>query len=320
MKRIFIILFLLITGIQVLYPQETLYGPGYRTMLMNNPALAGISDAGILRLSYLNFYPGNHYNLHSFYASYDSYFDVLHGGTAIWLSNDFLGGIINDTRGGFSYAYSLQAGREIFINAGLSAGVFYRGLNFNEAVLPDMIDPFGNVSLVSGETLIPSSRTVFDVGAGLFMIYRNFFAGLSLSHLSQPDLSRGTQFERLKRRINLNAGYSVMINEARNINLKPSGFLEMQGDGVSAGAGSSIESKVVSMNIIIMTGKDKNMDIQTGFSVKTGNLGLFYTYRFNLVSTNNLMPLSLLHHTGLTFSLNTVDKRNEGGTISLPEL
>ena len=56
------------------FGQETDPGPGYQKMMMNNPSLAGSEGDGELRLSYLNFYPGNNYNLHSVYFSYDSYF------------------------------------------------------------------------------------------------------------------------------------------------------------------------------------------------------------------------------------------------------
>ena len=122
-------------------------------MMMNNPALSGSVRDSELRLSYLNFYPGNNYNLHSVYFSYDSYFSGLHGGAGVLSSDDYLGGIINDIRGGISYAYFLQAGKDLFINAGLSASVYHRGFNFENAVLPDQIDPLGGVTLPSSEIL-----------------------------------------------------------------------------------------------------------------------------------------------------------------------
>src|SRR5512140_1153862 len=82
--------------------QETDPGPGYQMVMIKNPSLAGTEGSGIARLSYLNFYPGNNYNLHSVYFSYDSYLPGLHGGAGIYLMDDYLGGIINDFRGGFS--------------------------------------------------------------------------------------------------------------------------------------------------------------------------------------------------------------------------
>ena len=122
-------------------------------MMINNPALAGSEGDGVLRLSYLNYFPGNNFNLHSVYFSYDSYFPVLHGGAGIYITDDYLGGIINDIRGGLSYAYFLKAGKDLFINAGLSASFYNRGYNFNNAVLPDQIDPLGGVSIPSSESL-----------------------------------------------------------------------------------------------------------------------------------------------------------------------
>ena len=85
---------------------------------------------GSVRFSYLNFYPGNSYNFHSVYFSYDSYFPGIHGGAGIYVSDDYLGGIMNDVRGGLSYSYFLQAGKELYINAGLTASFFHRGFNF----------------------------------------------------------------------------------------------------------------------------------------------------------------------------------------------
>jgi hypothetical protein len=49
--------------------QETNYGPGYQAMIINNPAFAGSSLDGTIRISYMNFYPGNHYNFHSVFLS-----------------------------------------------------------------------------------------------------------------------------------------------------------------------------------------------------------------------------------------------------------
>lgn len=314
-------IFLLITLHAVAaFSQETLYGPGYRSMLMDNPALAGSSADGILRISYLNFYPGNNYNLHSFYASYDSYFEKLHGGAGIWISDDYLGGIINDTRAGLSYSYALQAGEELFINAGLSSSFFHRGLNFSGAVLPDMIDPLGGVVFQTGETLVPASRTVFDVGAGFLLMFRNFSGGISVSHLSQPDLSEGTRTERLKRKLQLTASWDIGLNEPGTFRLRPSGFLEIQDKDFSVAAGSSLETKTLAINLLIIKDNLKNLDLQAGFSLNAGRMGLFYSYRLNISSGNGLMPLSLLHQTGLRFSLNTVNKRNVPGTITLPEM
>jgi hypothetical protein len=64
--------------------QDSESGPGYQLILINNPALSGSEGDGIVRLAYHNYYPGNNFNLHSVYFSYDSYVPSLHGGIGIY--------------------------------------------------------------------------------------------------------------------------------------------------------------------------------------------------------------------------------------------
>lgn len=320
LKRVSVIFSYWIVLAGCLSAQETSYGPGFQTLPGSNPALAGAEADGTLRLSYLNFYPGHGYNLHSVFASYDSYFQVLHGGAGLWISDDYLGGIVNDMRGGLSYAYHLQAGEDFFINAGLSASAYRRGFNFGNAVLPDQIDPFGGVSLPSAETLADRGKTVFDVGSGFLFIYKNLFAGLALSHLAEPELSPGTDAGRLQRKLLIHAAGEISLDRERNILLKPLGYAEFQGSHLLAAAGTTFELNRFSLNALLLGDNARNINVQGGFSMKTGKLSFFYTYRLNVVSGNNLLPLSLLHQTGLALVLNPVEKRNNTGTINLPEL
>ncbi len=303
------------------FGQETDPGPGFQMMLMNNPSLAGSGEGGVIRLSYLNFYPGNNYNLHSIYFSYDSYFSELHGGAALYLSDDYLGSIINDFRGGLSYSYFLQAGKDLFINGGLSASIYHRGFNFENAVLPDQIDPLGGVSIPSSEILASTGRTVFDIGAGFLFTSGKFSGGFSINHLAEPDLSAtGNSNERLKRKLLVHLSGDFTLGKAQNLKLQPITYFEIQRAFISGGAGVALNSKYLTINAVVLGDNGKNLNIQTGFSFNTGRITVYYNYRFNAVSGNNLMPLSLLHQTGLAFSLNNVEKRNTIKTINFPKL
>jgi hypothetical protein len=51
-----------------------------------------------------------------------------------------------------------------------------------------------------------------------------------------------------------------------------------------------------------------------------GRLVIFYNYRFNLVSADNVLPFPLFHHTGISLNLNNVDKRKTIKTINFPKL
>jgi type IX secretion system PorP/SprF family membrane protein len=322
MLRSLIFLFLIIFLMRLsCFGQEPDPGPGYQMMLIKNPALTGSGSSGTIRLSYLNFYPGNSYNLHTVNFTYDSYFQGLHGGVGVYMTDDYLGGIINDFRGGVSYAYFLQAGKDFFINAGLSASVYHRGFNFSSAILPDQIDPLGGVTIPSSEVPAVSGKTIFDVCAGFLFTYGNLTGGFSVNHLAQPDLSlTGLPGEQLKRKLLVHISGDFPLGQSKSLMIEPLTYVEIQGGYVNGGMGAALQTKYLAINAVVLGDSGKNLNIQSGFSFSTGRIYIYYNYRFNAVSGNSFMPLSLLHETGLAFSLNNVEKRNAFKTINFPKL
>ena len=320
LKPLPVILFIIILFPLCSQGQDSDPGPGYQMMMINNPSLAGSEGDGVLRLSYLSYYPGNNFNLHSVYFSYDSYFPVLHGGAGIYLTDDYQGGIINDIRGGLSYSYYLQAGKDLFINAGLTASFYSRGYNFNNAVLPDQIDPLGGVSVPSSETLALQGRTVFDVGAGFLFMSGNFAGGFSINHLAEPDLSSTGEPDQIKRKYLIHLSADFDLNKDLNLKIQPLAFFETSEDYYIGGAGTALESKYLAINALFLSESANSLDVQCGFAFYTGRISVFYNYRLNIISQNKSMPLSLLHQTGLAFSLNNVEKRNTIKTINFPKL
>ncbi len=303
------------------FGQEIDPGPGYQMVMMNNPALAGSEGSGNLRLSYLNFFPGNGYNLHSVYLSFDSYFQELHGGASFYLSEDYLGGAVNEIRGGFSYSYFLQAGEDLFINAGLNFSVFHQGFNFSNSVLPDQIDPLSGVVYSSAETLIPSGRAVFDMGTGFTFVKGWLSGGIAVQHLTEPDMSvQGMERALIKRKLYIHLCGDFSLGKSDKLFARPVTYLSYQNNFLVTGGGLSVESEHFAVNGIGMFDNSGNVNLQTGFSIRAGIVTFNYTYRFNIISGNSLMPMSLLHQTGLAFSLYNVDKRKSSKTINFPKL
>jgi type IX secretion system PorP/SprF family membrane protein len=301
--------------------QETTYGPGYQTIMNTNPAFAGSSGDGIMRLSYLNFYPGNSYDLHSFFVSYDTYIPQVHGGGGFFVSNDYIGGIVNDVRGGFSYSYHLQAGKDMFINAGLSASVWHRGFSSNNVLLPDQIDPLGRITYPTADVIDYSGHTIFDVGAGMLFAAGRYLGDLSVNHIARPDLSgMGSDVGRVDRKVTLHLSGTYIISSKSGLKATPLLFGETQGGNYIIGAGSTAGWDYFSVNVLVMINNAEDIDLQTGFSFNAGPVYLFYNYCFNAVTGNSMLPASLLHHAGLALSLNNVDKRKIIKTINFPKL
>ncbi len=181
--------------------QDTDIGPDYQVLLINNPAISGSREEGEIRMAYLNHYPGNSYNLHSVYFTYDSYFQGLHGGMSVYLTDDYLGSIINDIKGGFSYAYFLRAGKDLYINAGLTAALFHRGFNFESALFPDQIDPLGGIADISVETPLILEELFLTSEQGSSLHIGTSPGGFSIDHLARPDLAgNGSAADRLRQR------------------------------------------------------------------------------------------------------------------------
>jgi type IX secretion system PorP/SprF family membrane protein len=303
------------------YGQEAGSGLNYQVTMISNPAVTGSEGDGILRLSYQSHYPGNSFNLNTVFLSYDVYSPVLHGGAGFFLSDNYLGGIINDLKGGVSYSYYFQAGGNLFFSAGLSASFYHRGYNFAGAVLPDQIDPLGGAVLTSGEVLSAKGRTIFDIGTGFMFMAGKVFGGLSVSHLAEPDLINNDFGEaKLKRQLLIHVAGDIDLSSEKIFKIRPLGKIEMRKGFLSVGAGAVLESNYVSISSVLLADNAKNIDVQAGFSIKAGRLIVFYNYRFNIASVNNVLPFTLLHHTGLAFSLNNVDKRKTIKTINFPKL
>jgi type IX secretion system PorP/SprF family membrane protein len=307
--------FALLTG------QEGMPGLNYQGTVISNPSVTGSSGKGMLQISYQNLYPGNSYNFHSVCFSYDSYFQSLHGGAGIYISDNYLGGIINDLKGGFSYSYMIRAGSDLYFSAGLSASFYHRGFNFSGAVLPDMIDPLEGSVYPSGESLASRGKTVFDVGTGFLFITGRIFGGLAINHLTEPDLgTASTVRNRIPRSLLIHGSGEVEISSAKRISLQPVGKIEISRELISEAGGIVLRSRYISINSVLLADNRRDIDLQAGFSINAGSFIVFYNYRFNIASGVNLMPVSLLHYTGIAFSLNNVDKRKIVRTINFPEL
>jgi type IX secretion system PorP/SprF family membrane protein len=319
-RQIYIILIFLLYSFGSV-AQDTNLGPGYNRGMVTNPSFSGTSGDGHLRLLYFNFYPGQGYNLNSFFLLYDTYLPVLHGGTGIYISNDIMAGIINDLRTGFGYAYHLKADKDFYINAGITASLINRSINAGRIILPDQIDPLGGNILQSGETITDMNHTVFDIGVGFLFTLKNLSGGFSLNHFAEPDISgTGIAGERLKRKYSFQFSGEFINSANGDLSILPAISAEFQGNRYWGSVGSSVRYKVISINIVMTADNVKKIDLQTGFSVLAGKAVLFYNYKFNIISQSGQFPFSLLHMAGVSISLNNVDKRKIIKTINFPEL
>lgn len=310
----------LLLSVMTLNGQDTWYGSMSGMHLMYNPAWAGASGFPSVNISATSFLPGNGFGLKSVYASYEDYFPGLHGGAGVWLSDDMLGGIMNDLKAGASYAYKFRAGRELFISAGLTASLVNRGIKTGAIILPEDIDPFSGFTGGSGSYTAPANITRFDIGTGVSFSGESWYGGLSVMHLAQPSLGADQQEkERLSRLYTLNAGVSFSPG-ADGLTLNPSAALLAQGGTITFYLGTEALWKGIMAGLSFW-------HLSKGFTAAETSLGwdmdyvkLILSYSYILSDGDSIFKGTAMVRAGLLFSFNNVEKSRVPHIIKLPGL
>ncbi len=300
--------------------QDTWYGSMSGMYLMYNPAWAGAAGSPVMNISAASFLPGNGFGLKSVYASYDGYFDGLHGGAGVWIADDILGDIMNDMKAGASYAYHFRAGRDLYLTAGLTASVVNRGLRTGSIVLPGDIDPFMGITGGSVSYTSPANITRFDLGTGVSVSSGSWYGGVSVMHLAQPSLNSDQQdLDRLKRLYTLNAG--ATFTPGRNgLTLNPSVAFLTQGGSYTVYLGTEALWRGVMSGLSLWHLSQGFTAAETSLGWDAGALKLILSYSYILAGGNSSFAGTAIVKAGLLFSFNNVEKRKVAHIIKLPLL
>ena len=210
MKKLLFILFITCTALVTNAQQDQHYSQYMFNGLVINPAYAGSNEmisAGLFhRTQWVGFGESStqSFSIHS---------PVLHESVGIGLH------ILNDKAGALkntsiitSYAYKLNV-RKGILSMGLQGGVMNYALDNSNIDVKDLNDPKLNTF----------SAFKPDIGFGTYYLRKNYYVGVSVSHLIQSKINDqlGTDdFAQLTRHYYLTAAYQYQIN--RDFSLIPS--------------------------------------------------------------------------------------------------
>lgn len=173
--------------------QDPEFSQFYANPLYLNPAFAGSTECGRINLNYRNQWPsmGNAFITYS--ASYDQFIDGISSGIGFLALSDRQGdgAIVRSGISGF-YSYKLRVSEPIQISFGVQGTYYMQKLDWSKLTFADQIDPTtGYISPASDEPQ-PANMNVsaVDFSAGAIMYFKDqWFVGLAVDHLNQPDLS-----------------------------------------------------------------------------------------------------------------------------------
>ena len=169
--------------------QDVIFSQFYANPLYMNPAFAGSKVCPRISLNYRAQWPALVSAFTTVAASYDQYIDALHGGVGGIVMADRQGdhGALSTTSLAAMYAFRFQLAREVWVNAGLKAGVTNTSLNWNDLRFPDMIDRInGFTGMTSAQMPDNTSVWYLDFDAGVLAYGPAWYAGFAASHLTQP--------------------------------------------------------------------------------------------------------------------------------------
>lgn len=150
----------------------------------------------------------------TFVLSVDAPVKAIKGGLGLSIMSDQIG-VENNVYAKLAYSYHLKLGDGI-LGAGLDLGMMNKTLNAG-------LNP-----LQPNDQSIPTSQvgtTVFDMSIGAYYTTRNFYAGISSTHLPQSTFNLGNYEYQSRRHYYLMAGYNYQLANP-DLMLVPSIFVK----------------------------------------------------------------------------------------------
>ncbi len=169
--------------------QDPAFSQFYANPLYLNPAFAGSVVCPRLIMNYRNQWPSISGTFVTYNASYDQYISKISGGIGILVNSDRAGeGTISTNSFSGIYSYRLEVSRTFSINAALQATFVDRRLAWEKLTFGDQIDPkYGFVNNTAETQPGKLTKNYLDFSSGIIGYSENFYAGVAVSHLTEPE-------------------------------------------------------------------------------------------------------------------------------------
>ncbi len=212
MKAKFIIGLIFLVSYLPVRGQDPYFSQFFNSILYLNPAYAGAAHQPRISAAYRNQMPAMGSPWVSYNASYDQPVRVLQGGLGINIMNDVQGPALNRISADVMYAYYLAVNPGLTIHAGFQASYVHRFLKRSALVLPEEVgDMPANM-----ENLGDLNKGYPDFAIGFVAITRIAYAGVSMHHLTRPDLSMSKSLRQpLPRKLTVHGGIFIPLYERR---------------------------------------------------------------------------------------------------------
>lgn len=216
-KLLFIIIGLIyFVSRQWAYAQDPQFTQFYANPLYLNPAFAGVEICPRAIVNHHNQWTAISGQFVTYSASYDQDISDIGGGVGILTLYDRAGeGTLNTINVSGLYAYHLQVNRYFAIRAGFQVSYQQHDLDWDKLRFGDQIDPrYGFIYETSEIRPSDLSKGYPDFSSGLLGYTENFFGGVAVHHLTQPN-NGFTSPSRLPIKLTLHGGAKIPLQGRR---------------------------------------------------------------------------------------------------------
>jgi type IX secretion system PorP/SprF family membrane protein len=317
-KYLFILSFLL-SNQQEVFAQDPTFTQFYANPLYLNPAFAGSNKCPRISMNYRNEWPNLSGNYITYSTSYDKYVKNIKGGLGLLATYDQQGkGTISTSMLGLIYSYHLKINRKFTLLFGARAAYYQKTLDVTKLTFGDMIDPRKGFIYNTGDVLQNASRQFFNASMGVVGFSKNFYAGLAVHHLNQPNESMITNGSSpQKMRITAHAGATIaLVKGARgtkSTSLMPNIIFQYQQGFMEMNIGTYVKYGNLTFGAWFRN-KDAFI-LSLGIQTKSFRVG--YSYDITVSKLNNGTSYGS-HEVSMGFNLSCGEKPTAFRSLSCP--
>lgn len=317
--KFLLILCFLVSQSQELYAQDPTFTQFYANPLYLNPAFAGSNKCPRISLNYRNEWPNLSGNYITYSTSYDKYVKNIKGGLGLLATHDQQGkGTISTSMISLIYSYHLKVNRKFTMLFGARAAYYQKSLDVTKLTFGDMIDPRKGFIYNTGDVLQNASRQFFNASMGVLGFSKNFYTGLALHHINQPNesmITNGTSQQKM--RITAHAGATIsLVKGARgtkSTTLMPNIIFQYQQGFMEMNIGTYVKYGDLTFGAWFRN-KDAFI-LSLGIQTKSFRVG--YSYDITVSKLNNGTSYGS-HEVSMGFNLSCGEKPTAFRSLSCP--
>lgn len=180
-------------------------------------------------------------------------------------------------------AYALEIASDMYLSLGVQPGVLQKSINTSALYYETQFTGQSfNAALPSGETALAQKFTAFDLGAGMYWMYRpnkltGLYLGAAAAHLTQPNVSFLGANDKLLRKYTFHGGAEVEFKNT-NMSILPNFLVKLQGPNRIINVGSDF--KYIIQKQSHFTGFVNEMSVALGGYYRVGD-AFWGTMQFN---------------------------------------